>query len=54
MAAVVVAGSVLGVIENYAGFIFGAEFQTAFLFSLLVAILLLRSVLLGRRRKVLE
>ena len=54
VAAVVVAGSALGVVENFAGFILGAEFQAAFVFSLLVVILLLRSVVLGRRRKVLE
>ena len=54
VAAVVVAGSVLGVVENFAGFILGAEFQTAFVFSLLVVILLLRSFVLGRRRRVLE
>ena len=54
VAAVVIAGSALGVVENFAGFILGAEFQAAFVFSLLVVILLLRSVLLGRRRKVLE
>lgn len=54
VAAVVIAGSLLGVVENFAGFILGVEFQTAFVFSLLVVILLLRSLLLARRRKVLE
>ncbi len=54
VAGVIAAGMGLGVAENFAGFILGAEFQTAFVFSLLVVILLLRSWRLKRQRKVLQ
>ena len=52
--AVAAAGTALGVAENFAGFSLGVEFQTAFVFSLLVVILLVRSYLLSRRRQVLR
>lgn len=48
------AGAGLGASEQYAGFILGAEFQTAFLFSLLVVILVARNLLLQRQRRRLE
>lgn len=51
---VVFAGAGLGASEQYAGFILGAEFQTAFLFSLLVLILVARNQLLLRQRRHLE
>jgi branched-chain amino acid transport system permease protein len=51
---VVAAGLGLGVAENFAGFILGAEFQTAFIFSLLVVILVWRSFRLKRSRQVLK
>ena len=54
VASVAVAGAALGVAENFAGFSLGVEFQTAFVFSLLVVILLVRSYLLSRRRQVLR
>ncbi len=54
LAGVVAAGMGLGAAENFAGFILGAEFQSAFVFSLLVIILLGRSVRLNRQRKVLK
>jgi branched-chain amino acid transport system permease protein len=54
VAPVIAAGAALGDVENLTGFLLGAEFQSAFVFSLLVAILLLRSYLLGRRRRVLR
>ena len=54
IAPVVVSGAVLGDAENITGFLLGAEFQTAFVFLLLVAILVLRSYLLARRRQVLK
>ena len=44
----------LGIAEQYAGFVLGAQFQTAFLFSLLVAILVARQFGLRRRRLVLR
>ena len=51
---VAVAGPALGVAEQFAGFILGAQFQAAFVFSLLVVILVLRNLRLRRQRKVLR
>jgi branched-chain amino acid transport system permease protein len=51
---IIFSGAGLGVAEQYAGFILGAEFQTAFLFSLLVAILVIRNLMLKRQRKYLK
>jgi len=44
----------LGAAENFAGFILGTEYQAAFVFSLLVVILLLRNFQLSRQRKHLK
>jgi len=52
--AVIVAGLGLGAAENFAGFLLGAEFQVAFVFSLLVVVLLWRSHRLGRKRRYLR
>lgn len=54
LATVVVAALALGVAENFAGFILGAQAQLAFVFSLLVAILVGRNLWLRRQRKVLR
>ena len=54
MAGVVAAGLGLGAAENMASFILGAEFQSAFVFTLLVLILVERSFRLNRQRKVLK
>ena len=54
VAGVVLAGLGLGVAENFAGFILGAEFQAAFVFSLLVVILVWRNFTLRLKRKYLE
>lgn len=54
LAAVVAAGLGLGVAENFAGFLLGAEFQAAFVFSLLVVILAWRHLRLSRQRKYLK
>jgi len=54
IATVLLAGAGLGVAENFAGFVFGAQYQTAFVFCLLVAILVARSAILVRQRKVLR
>ena len=54
LAAVIVAGLGLGAAESFAGFLLGAEAQAAFVFSLLVVILVFRSLLLHRQRKVLR
>ena len=43
----------LGVAENFAGFVLGAEYQAAFVFTLLVAILVWRRFWLGRERRYL-
>lgn len=43
----------LGVAENFAGFIFGAEYQAAFVFGLLVVILVWRRFWLARERRYL-
>ena len=54
VAGVVVAGLGLGAAENFAGFILGAEFQAAFVFSLLVVILVWRNFLLKLQRRYLK
>lgn len=54
MVGVVVAGVGLGAAENFAGFILGAQFQAAFVFSLLVIILIGRSLVMKRKRQVLK
>ncbi|NQV48144.1 MAG: branched-chain amino acid ABC transporter permease [Rhodospirillaceae bacterium] len=52
--AVVAAGIGLGALENYAGFMLGTEFQMAFIFGLLVAILVWRNFRLKKQRMVLK
>ncbi len=52
--AVFLAGIGLGVAEEFAGFTLGAQFQTAFVFGLLVLILIGRRVWLSRQRRVLR
>jgi branched-chain amino acid transport system permease protein len=51
LAGILLAASVLGTAEQYAGFVLGAQFQTGFLFSLLVVILVGRNELLKRQRR---
>lgn len=51
---VVVAGMGLGAAENFAGFILGTEYQGAFVFSLLVLILVGRNLLAQHNRQVLR
>jgi branched-chain amino acid transport system permease protein len=51
---VIFAGLGLGVAENFAGFLFGAEFQAAFVFSLLVVILVYRNFMLRLQRRYLK
>jgi len=51
---VIVAGVALGAVEISAGFVLGAEYQLAFVFSLLVVILLVRNFRLGRQRRYLK
>lgn len=53
LAAVVVSGLGLGALENVAGFVLGAEFQSAFIFGLLVVILVVRNAMVRRKRQVL-
>ncbi|WP_454764784.1 branched-chain amino acid ABC transporter permease [Cupriavidus campinensis] len=54
MLPVLFAGGGLGIAENYAGFLLGTEYQTAFLYGLLVVILVSRNLLLRRRRGYLK
>jgi len=54
LAAVISAGLGLGVAEQFAGFILGAEFQLAFVFLLLVAVLVGRQIALARKRQYLK
>ena len=54
LAGVAAAGLGLGAAESFAGFILGAEFQAAFVFSLLVVILVWRNLLLKRHRRYLK
>jgi branched-chain amino acid transport system permease protein len=51
---VILAGTGLGVVEEAAGFIFGSEYQTAFVFLLLVVILVGRNMALARQRRYLK
>jgi len=51
---VIVAGAGLGVVEEAAGFVLGAEYQTAFIFLLLIVILVARNLVLARRRLYLK
>jgi len=44
----------LGAAENFAGFLLGTEYQAAFVFSLLVVILVWRNFRLSRQRKYLK
>lgn len=48
---IVVAATGLGIAEQYAGFVLGAQFQTGFLFSLLVVVLVARNEALKRQRR---
>jgi branched-chain amino acid transport system permease protein len=54
VAGVLVAALGLGVAENFAGFVFGAEYQAAFVFALLVGILVWRRFWLARERRYLQ
>ncbi|MDZ7839876.1 MAG: branched-chain amino acid ABC transporter permease [Gammaproteobacteria bacterium] len=54
IAGVIGAAFGLGAAEQFAGFILGAEYQIAFVFVLLVVILVSRSLLLRRQRKTLK
>ncbi|MEQ9529147.1 MAG: branched-chain amino acid ABC transporter permease, partial [Parvibaculaceae bacterium] len=54
VAGVVAAGLGLGALENVAGFVFGVEFQIAFVFALMVIILVWRNAMAARKRSHLE
>ena len=54
VAGVIFAGLGLGAAENFAGFLLGAEFQAAFIFSLLVVILVWRNFKLRLQRGYLK
>ena len=54
IAGVIAASFGLGAAEQFAGFILGAEYQVAFVFLLLIFILVMRSLRLSRRRETLK
>ena len=54
LAGVIWAALILGAAENFAGFILGAQYQIAFVFGLLVAVLVFRNWRLRRQRSRLE
>ncbi len=54
LSGVIIAGLGLGAAENLAGFILGLEFQIAFVFGLLVVVLIYRRFRLGRKREYLK
>lgn len=54
VAGVVAAGLGLGAVENVAGFVLGAEYQIAFVFALMVAILVWRNLRAARSRSYLS
>jgi branched-chain amino acid transport system permease protein len=51
---VIIAALVLGVLEQYSGFVFGAQFQQATVVSLLIVILVFRQLSLLRDRRALQ
>ncbi|GAB7542867.1 branched-chain amino acid ABC transporter permease [Cupriavidus sp. 8B] len=51
---VLLAAGGLGIAENYAGFLLGTQYQTAFLYALLVVILVSRNLALRRQRRYLK
>lgn len=51
---VIVAGLGLGVAEQFAGFVFGAEFQVAAVVSMLLVVLVLRQLQMARIRQVVQ
>ena len=54
LAGVVIAGLGLGAAENIAGFVLGAQFQLAFVFGLLVVVLVWRNQRLAAKRQYLK
>lgn len=54
LGAVIVAALGVGAAENFVGFIFGTQFQAAFVFSFLVVVLVARNWRLQRRRMYLK
>jgi len=51
---IIFAGMGISSLENVIGFIIGAEFQAAFIFCLLVIILIVRSAIARKKREYLE
>ena len=51
---VILAGLGLGVMEQYGGFVLGAEFQQATVVGLLVAVLIWRQIEMRRHRQVVQ
>jgi branched-chain amino acid transport system permease protein len=51
---VIMTGLGMGVIENYGGFILGAEFQQAIVVGVLIAVLIWRQIQMGRHRQAVQ
>ncbi len=51
---VIMAGLGMGVIENFGGFILGAEFQQAIVVGVLIAVLIWRQIQMARHRQVVQ
>jgi branched-chain amino acid transport system permease protein len=54
IAGVILAGLGLGAAEDVAGFVLGSQFQLAFVFSLLVGVLIWRNARLSAKRQYLR
>jgi branched-chain amino acid transport system permease protein len=54
LGAVIWAALGLGIAESFAGFILGPQYQIAFVFALLIAVLVLRNARLKRKRRYLQ
>ena len=52
--AVIISSLGLGTIEQFSGFVFGAEFQQATVVGLLVIVLILRQIKQSRQRQVVQ
>jgi branched-chain amino acid transport system permease protein len=54
MSGVIAAGLGMGVIEQFGGFIMGAEFQQAIVVGLLLIVLVFRQIQMARKRQVVR
>ena len=54
MIGVILSALGLGVVEQFSGFVFGAEFQQATVVGLLVGVLIIRQIMQSRQRQVVQ